>query len=95
MKRFRLSRQADADLDEIADYIADHNPSAAGKQIDVFFERFAMLAANPLMGEAWDRLRVGLRAFVVGNYIIFYVPLEDGIEVERIIHGARDFESLF
>ena len=31
----------------------------------------------------------------VANYAIFYRPLEDGIEVIRIIHGARDLPKLF
>jgi toxin ParE1/3/4 len=29
------------------------------------------------------------------RYLIFYRPLNDGIEVLRIIHGVRDIERLF
>ena len=29
MSVYRLARQADEDLDEIAEYIAEHNPDAA------------------------------------------------------------------
>jgi toxin ParE1/3/4 len=29
------------------------------------------------------------------KYLVFYRPLEDGIEVLRVIHGARDIEKLF
>jgi len=39
----------------------------------------------------------GLRRFPVtdfGNYLVFYLPRRDGIEVIRVIHGARDIEVL-
>ncbi len=29
------------------------------------------------------------------NFLIFYRPIDDGIEVIRVLHGARDIESLF
>jgi toxin ParE1/3/4 len=29
------------------------------------------------------------------RYLIFYRPLNDGIEVLRVIHGARNVEELF
>jgi toxin ParE1/3/4 len=31
-----------------------------------------------------------LRSFPVGEYLIFYRPLSDGIELARIMHGARN-----
>jgi toxin ParE1/3/4 len=95
MNGFRLARQADADLDEIADYIADRNPSAALRQIDAFYQKFALLGRQPLMGQSCGHLRPGLRCFSAGTYVIFYVPRDDGIEVERVVHGARDITSMF
>lgn len=29
------------------------------------------------------------------RYLIFYRPLTDGVEILRVIHGARDIERLF
>ena len=29
------------------------------------------------------------------NYLIFYRPLQDRIELLRIVHGARDIATLF
>ena len=29
------------------------------------------------------------------RYLIFYRPLADGVEILRVIHGARDIERLF
>jgi len=40
----------------------------------------------------------GSRVFPVrgfGKHLVFYRPVEDGIEILRVIHGARDIEALF
>jgi plasmid stabilization system protein ParE len=29
------------------------------------------------------------------NYIIFYIPTPSGIRIIRILHGARDLDSIF
>ena len=29
------------------------------------------------------------------KYLVFYIPRNDGIEVVRVLHGARDLETLF
>jgi toxin ParE1/3/4 len=47
------------------------------------------------MGREREELSARLRSFAVGNYVIFYRPAKDGIEVVRILHGARDFPPLF
>lgn len=47
------------------------------------------------MGRNFDYLAPSLRGFVLGNYIIFYRPIENGIEVERLLSGFRDFDALF
>jgi toxin ParE1/3/4 len=42
-----------------------------------------------------EELSPRLRSFPVGSYIIFYRPTQDGVEIARILHGARDFPPLF
>jgi toxin ParE1/3/4 len=54
-----------------------------------------LLAKQPGMGEARPELAEGLRCFSVGNYLIFFKPLSDGIEVVRVLSGARDIDALF
>ncbi|WP_242040306.1 type II toxin-antitoxin system RelE/ParE family toxin [Anabaena subtropica] len=54
-----------------------------------------ILASNPGMGRKRDSLASNLRSFPVGNYLIFYRPINEGIEVIRILHGVRDIPSLF
>jgi len=47
------------------------------------------------MGRRRDELSPGLRSVVMGSYLIFYRPLEDGIRLMRVAHGSRDLPSLF
>ncbi|MBH5401230.1 type II toxin-antitoxin system RelE/ParE family toxin [Bradyrhizobium sp. CNPSo 4010] len=88
--RFRKSPQADVDLDSIWDFIASHSVRSADKQIARIGEIFEMLLGNPLAGRERPDLRIGLRSFPVGNYVIFYVPLPDGVEIIRVMHGRQD-----
>ncbi|WP_008538835.1 type II toxin-antitoxin system RelE/ParE family toxin [Bradyrhizobium sp. CCGE-LA001] len=36
---------------------------------------------------------MGLRSFPVGNYVIFYIPLPDGVEIVRVMHGRLDIDA--
>jgi toxin ParE1/3/4 len=49
-----------------------------------------LLSEFPGLGRPRDELAESLRSFPVGNYVIFYLPLGDGINVIRVLHGARD-----
>jgi len=95
MSRYRLDSGAQTDLDEIYDYVAQESLSAADRLIDSIQERFVLLAAHPLMGQARPELAPNVRSFAVGNYVVFYRPRKDGIEVARVIHSARDVECQF
>ena len=47
------------------------------------------------MGRPRGELAPRLRSFPVGPYVLFYRPTPNGIEVARVLHGARDIPSLF
>jgi toxin ParE1/3/4 len=60
-----------------------------------------LLVKHPQMGRLCDsgiaRLD-GLRRSPVNGfakYLIFYIPREGGIDVVRVLHGARDIDNLF
>ena len=95
MKQFRVSDVARSDLDEIWLYIAQDNLDAADKLIRANVSRFPKLAAMPLIGRQREELSPRLRSFPVSRYAIFYRPIENGIEIVRVLHGARDFPPLF
>lgn len=95
MKHFHVSSQAKTDLDEIWLFIAQDNLEAADQFHDLLFSKFLTLAKQPLMGRARDDIRPSIRAFPVGNYVIFYRDTLEFVEVVRVLHGARDIESIF
>ena len=47
------------------------------------------------MGRRRDELLEELRSFPVDDYLIFYRPIEGGIEILRVISGYRDLSGLF
>jgi toxin ParE1/3/4 len=95
MVRVELSPLARQDLLAIWDCIAGHNETAADQIIDLFDAAFALIAANPTMGEARPDLGEDVRIFTMKNYVAIFRYLENGIHVARIVHGARELEALF
>jgi toxin ParE1/3/4 len=87
--------QAHLDLVEIAFRIAEENPSAADRWLDLIGLKCEMLSRMPENGRSRFDLADGLRSFAVGNYVIFYRPVLDGMQVIRVLHGARDISALF
>ena len=59
------------------------------------------LVSHPQSGVLYDsgitRLRGLRRAPVRGfeRYLLFYLPHEDGIDVIRVVHAARDIQNVF
>lgn len=95
MARVFRRPQARDDIDDIWNYIADDNINAADNWLDKLDEQFALLTLQPLMGRARDELAAGIRSFPFARYMIFYLPLPNGIDVVRVLHSARDVSALF
>jgi toxin ParE1/3/4 len=47
------------------------------------------------MGRIRENFAPNLRSFPVKKYIIFYRPVDDTVEIVRILYGGRDIESIF
>jgi toxin ParE1/3/4 len=95
MSQYRVSDAASSDLEEIWLFIAQDDPDAANRFIRTIVSRFPTLASMPHLGRHREELAARLRSFPVGNYVIFYRPIDGGVEVIRVLHGARDFPPLF
>ncbi len=95
MPRIVKHPQALQDLDDIWDYIAEDNPRAADSFIDKIESKCITLANHPEIGPRCETLSPALRFLAINSYLIFYHPLDDGIEVVRVLHGARDIDNLF
>ena len=96
--------QADAarsDLAEIAEHLARESVETALRFLERVEVTLELLVENPGIGRVRfpdDPEVEGLRSWPVGRfgtYLIFYRPVDSGIEVVRILHGARDIEGQF
>ncbi len=94
MPRILRTPQSRADLVEIILYIRRDNRRAARRWLLTIDEKLRCLADFPGIGRARPELGRGLRSFPVGNYILFYRPTNDGIELIRVLHGARKVRPL-
>ena len=90
---YRLTPQAEADLIDIGDYIASDNPKAAAGFIAEIEKACALLGGEPLLGRARPEI-AGYRSWVVGKYLILYRQRERGVEIIRVVHGARRLDRL-
>ena len=95
MKRYRLSEPAIADLDSIWSHVAQDNIGAADRLISKLIEKFQLLGEFPKSGRLREDLLPALRCHPVGKYLIFFKPVKKGIEIVRVVHGARDYPKLF
>jgi toxin ParE1/3/4 len=100
MSEIRVRPAARRDLVEQAAYIAQDNPEASERFLLRAEETCELLSKMPGMGRIWTWQSVtlsGVRSFPVRDfqkYLIFYRPLHEGIEVLRVLHGARDLPGL-
>jgi toxin ParE1/3/4 len=95
VNRYRLSQQAETDLEDIWIYLGQQDEIGADRQVAQLLNRFPMLAQFPNMGRQRNELLTGLRSFPVKPYIIFYMILLERVEIVRVLHQSRDIEGQF
>jgi toxin ParE1/3/4 len=95
MPRLVISPAAENDLNDILEYIAQDKPEAALRWVRKIRETFTIVAENPEIGERRREFKTGIfRSTLVGSYVVFYGPIVDGIEIARVVSGARDIRNL-
>ena len=90
-----ISPRASGDLTEIWSYIADDSAGNADAFIDKLYETMQLLSRQPGSGRHREELASGIQSFPFGRYIIFYRAVTGGVEIVRVLHGARDIENIF
>lgn len=86
---------AEEDLIDIWSYIAEESPIQADKFLDKLQRNLEKLVVLPEMGRERPEIKKDLRSFVFKPYVIFYRKVKSGIEIIRVLHGARDIPALF
>ncbi len=95
MAQVITSPEAQADLLEIWQYIAADNFEAADSVLSEINDKAHSLLVHPGMGRAREELASGIRSIVVRSYLIFYRISGGNIEIVRVLHAARDTESIW
>ena len=100
MAEVQITTEAQQDIDAIYDYITDDRQSLdeADRWLDELIQLFRLMATQPRMGRLYEPLHKTLpntRMFPSGAYVIFYVPISDGINVLHVAHTARDRSAVF
>lgn len=99
--QYVIRPKADEDLDNQALYLAKQgNPEVGHRFLIAAHETFNLLATQPNMG--WHpRLKhpdlASLRVFRISGFnrmLVLYRPMDEGVEIVRVIHGSRDIEGL-
>ena len=88
------SRQADQELDDIVDYIAEQNPWAAIEFAREVEKKTLLLQEHPQMYRPSIYKR-GYRYMLIGNYLFLYKAVSEDrtVKVMRVLHGARDIAT--
>lgn len=89
--RLRHTARAEEDLIEIWTYIARDSPRAADRLLDRHDRKSVLLAQSPYIGMARNDIAEGVRHFPVGNYLILYRLLEDGVEIVATLTAGAAF----
>ncbi len=90
-----ITAEAEADLEQIAIYVAEQSPRSALELVRELRERCESLLDAPRgypLVPRYEHLGIRRRSF--GRFLIFYRVSTDAIEIIHIIHGARDYEPM-
>ncbi len=96
MKRYRLSPEAERDLDDIKGYLIKQSGAAVARYVQHEI-RLALrfLAATPGAGHKREDLTdEPVRFWSVFSFMIVYDPATRPLGVARVLHGSQDLEAL-
>lgn len=94
MKKYKIVMLPTAknDLLDMVNYRSQFYPSTALKRYDRIIEKISLLADMPNMCEEYPTSvsDYKYRKMVVDDYLVFYVVLDDTVEIHNIINGRFD-----
>jgi toxin ParE1/3/4 len=91
--------QANQDVDEAIEYyLKDGAQHAALGLVDAIEDAYELLGRHPAVGSsryAYELELPGLRTWPLRRfpYLIFYVAMEDHVDVWRVLHNRRDIPA--
>ncbi len=100
-RQAQLRPRAEEDIDSQFVYIAKQSCEAAHRFLTQVRSTICRLVDSPGLGIRYSSIHPRLTDVFVWkidqfpNHLLFYRQTEYGIEVLRVLHGARDIEALF
>jgi toxin ParE1/3/4 len=89
--RYRVSEDAQRDLDEIFLYWASRaGLEVADRVIDRITDRFWLLGEYPSAGRPAPKMAARVKCFPAGKYLIYYRKTRYGTDILHIFHGAHE-----
>jgi toxin ParE1/3/4 len=99
-RRIRRTVQVHDDIVQIYRYVHERSPQNAERVFDAIERSIRALLDTPGVGRRWnspDARLEGMRVTIVTpyrNFLVFFRATADGIEVYRVVHGARELERV-
>jgi toxin ParE1/3/4 len=92
----RFTAPASRDIEQILDRSASQGGfDAAERLLSAINQKCSRLAQFPMMGRGRPELGLNMRSFPIAPYLVFYTPIENGVEIVRVISGYQDLTGLF
>jgi toxin ParE1/3/4 len=96
MASYRVSEEAERDLEEIFLYWAERvSLATADRLVEAIVDRFWLLGEYPDSGRASDEIARGVKCFPAGKYLIYYRAAPNGVDILHVFQGARDQKRAF
>jgi toxin ParE1/3/4 len=93
--RYRLTPNAQENVDAICAFVAADSVAAALRVWDSLEQAFELLAETPEVGHRRDDLTDRpVKFWSVFSYLIVYDPTSVPLNIIAVLHGARDVEHL-
>jgi toxin ParE1/3/4 len=86
------------DVVALAEYIRKDSPRTALRFVRAVHSTYRSVAAQPGMGGPCELAVEGLRVIAVSgfrNHLVYYRPIEDGVEILRVLHAGQDAQRIF
>lgn len=91
MAEVAWTEEAQRWLEDIFEYIAADNPSAAAQTVQGIYERAQVLARFPEIGYRYLASSRNVRILLYGHYRIAYLVKDGGnVDVLGVFHGSLD-----
>ena len=89
--RVRWTPASADDLQQIGEYLKEHNPTVAQSTVERLYEAAQSLMRFPYRGRTGQQ--AGTRELVVSSlpYVIVYEVAEETVNISRVLHGAQDW----